>query len=337
MRPEHLGLLSDSLAELARRGSSEVRVLSATSLREGVHRLRLEGATRDTVVVKRLGTRRSDLERRLTDRWLPGVGMDGLGPPRFAMVAEHDGRHVWHVYDDLGPGSLDREDVAEDRILAAMDRLAELHTSFAGHSLLAEPRFAAGDLGAWFYVNSVRDAARCVALLRPPEVRMSASERRARDAVQHLLSRLLEDEPRRVRLLSTAGPETLVHGDLTRANVFVGSAPEGLRACFIDWDHVGVAPAGFDISTHVAHYPPGLRKHVLDHYTRAMAQRGSPFADGLDWPLLMVTFEAGRLANQIIWIAQSILEGSRWGFQQLAWWSRALGATVAASGDGGPG
>ena len=95
---------------------------------------------------------------------------------------------------------------------------------------------------------------------------------------------------------------------------------------------MGVGPAGFDISTHVAYYPPAQRRFVLERYTQAMADRGFPFADDLDWDLLVATFEAGRLANQIIWVARGILEGNGWTFRELAAWRDALAAVVAGDG-----
>ena len=333
LRADQLALLSGPLGTLAADGVSDVVVTSATCLREGVHRLRLVGATRSSVVVKRLRAKRAQLERRVTGRWLPAVGMGALGPPRLATIGEADGRHVWHVYDDLGLRGLDRDDVDSSCLEAAMDALAELHASFAGHGMLPEPRFAAGDLGAYFYANSVRDAARGVDLLRRSAVQVSAEDASVRDAVQAHLSDLLRDEPRRLRLLQEqSGPETLVHGDLTRANVFVLPGPERLHVRLIDWDHVGVGPAGFDISTHVAYYPPAQRRFVLERYTQAMADRGFPFADDLDWDLLVATFEAGRLANQIIWVARGILEGNGWTFRELAAWRDALAAVVAGDG-----
>lgn len=335
---EQLALLAEPLRTVAAPRTSGVRVMAATLLRTGVYQLRLEGADTASVVVKRLGATRAEVEWRLTERWLPAVGMDGLGPPRRATVGEADGRHVWHVYDDLGACGLDRDDVDPSRLEAAMEALADLHAAFAGHAMLPEPRFASGDLGAHFYAHSVRDAARCLDALRPPAVELSAQDASVRDAVRAQLSCLLRDEPSRIRLLQEqAGPETLVHGDLTRANVFVLPGSTRPQVRLIDWDHMGVGPATFDISTHVAHYPPDQRRLVLDRYTTAMADRGFPFADDLDWELLVRTFEAGRLANQIIWIALAILEGSPWGFRRLADWRDALAAVVPGSSDGGSG
>lgn len=328
--PEEFKPLSGALEAMSVDHPSEVRVLSATLLGEGVHRLVLHGATCASLVVKRLRGKRAHLEHRVTDRWLPAVGLGDLGPPRRATIGEAEGEFVWHLYDDLGPCGLDRQDFDLTSVALAMDRLADLHASFAGHPLLAEPRFAAGDLGTHFYVNSVRDAARCVGLLRPTQVPMSAQDERVRNDVLALLFELIDDEPRRVHLLrAQAGPETLVHGDLTRANVFV--LPREPQVCLIDWDHVGVAPAAFDISTHVAHYPLDQRRLVLERYLGAMEERGLPFPHDVDWDLLVATFEAGRLANQLIWMALGIIEGNGWTFRELAAWSEDLAAAVRDS------
>jgi hypothetical protein len=331
--PGALELLAGALGRLEN-GYSGAVVAEAAEIRADVHRIGLAGSVHGSVIAKRIRSKRAQLERRVTDRWLPAAGLDGFGPPRLAAVAEGDGTFVWHLYEDLGPHGLDREGTAEPAVRRAMDRLADLHAGFAGHLMLPEARFAAGDLGAYFYTRSVRDAAATIERLRPPHLRPSKEEAAVRDAVLARLGMLLDDEPRRLELIEQmAGPETLVHGDLTRENVFVvhdGASPSHVR--LIDWDHVGVAPAAFDLSTHVAHYPPAMRKVVLDAYTTAMADRGFPFAYDLDWSLLVSTFEAGRLANQLIWLSIGILEGNGWTFDGLADWARALAASVDPPG-----
>ena len=147
-----LDLLAEALSRLTNGHRRPVEVATATVLREGVHRVELNHS--DRAIVKRLRSKRAQLERRLTDRWLPGAGLDGFGPPRLSTVAEPDGAFVWHVYDDLGTHGLDRAHVDAEVIAQAMGRLADLHARFAGHLLLPEVRFAAGDLG----VTSTRAA-----------------------------------------------------------------------------------------------------------------------------------------------------------------------------------
>lgn len=323
-----LGLLNGPLNTLTGNGH-RVEVAEAVTIRRDVYRLALDGALYPSVVVKRVPSPRSQLEHRVIGRWLPAVGLDGFGPPRLVAVGEPDGRHTWHVYADLGPNGLDRTEVDGDTVAAAMDKVAELHAAFARNAMLPEPRYAACDMGAHYYVKSVRDALRSVALLRPPDVDMSGEDEALRDRLVDLLTRLVDDEADRLWMLQhQAGPETLVHGDLTRANVFVMWESGRRRVRLIDWDRCGVAPAGFDISTHLAYYGEPERQLVLDSYTAAMAARGFPFPTDLDWNLLVSTFEAGRLANQIIWVALGIHEDNGWTFADLSAWQGKLAALV---------
>jgi hypothetical protein len=331
----HPAIWAGLLPLLAADPGRRVAVARQTRLRAGVHRLQITGAVRESIVVKRVRNWKSRLEQLLIDRWLPEARLDGLGPPRLAVLAEPDGRYVWHVYDDLGPWGLDRVDVDESSIKAAMSRVADLHARFAGHAMLPVPRFAAGDLGAYFYSTSLRDAARSVSRLRPPALALSTDEQHIRDGLLEHLHVLLDDEPERVRMIEqAAGPETLLHGDLTRANVFAPPAANGWTVRLIDWDHAGVGPAAFDLTTHLAYYAPAERRRVLDAYTAAMAERGFPFGDDVDWARLQATFEAGRLANQIIWVAICILQHG-WRFDRLADWSRSLATVVDAPGSVG--
>lgn len=329
LTPDQAGLLGRSLGGLAVPGGPAVRVTSETELRKGVHRLVLSGASRPSVVVKRLGGAQADRERWVTGRWLPAAGLADVGPPCLARVSEADGRHVWHVYEDLGANGLNRPDVDPSSLRAAMTRLADLHAWFGDNPMLAEPRFAVGDLGSYFYARSVRDAARCVDQLRSSSSGLTGEESAVLAEMRARFDQLRGEERDRLDVLENgAGPETLLHGDVTRENVFVlpGDGPPTVR--LIDWDHVGVGPAGFDISTHAAYYTGRQRALVLDLYTTAMAERGYAFADDLDWDLLTSTFEVGRLANQLIWIALGILEDNGWTFGHLASWAEAFGVAV---------
>jgi hypothetical protein len=320
-------LLAGPLQGLSVNG--RVEVAEATPIRRNVHRLTLVGASHPHVVVKRLSGPHAELEQMVTRRWLPAVGLDGLGPPRLVAVGDPDGRHAWHVYDDLGPRGLDRRDIDLASLTAAMEKAAELHAAFSRSPVLPEARFAGRDVGVWFYVRSVRDALRAVDQIRAPAVELSAEDEAVRDRVLDLLTQLVDDEPQRVRMLEQqAGPETLVHGDLTRANVFVLDEQGGRRVCLIDWDRCGVAPAAFDISTQLAYHPEPQRRLVLDAYVAAMAERGYHFPSDLDWERLVSTFQAGRLANQVIWVAMSIREGSGWTCEHLKVWRDELAAAV---------
>jgi hypothetical protein len=335
MTDAELRLITDPLSRVCGNGLP-ARIAAVTTIRRDVYRVFLDGSPRTSVVVKCLPSSRSELERKVTGRWLPSVGLEHLGPPRLLAIGDPDGERTWHVYDDLGSHGLDQPDVSSGSIIAAMDRVAALHASFSNSAMLPEPRFAAYDMGVHYYARSVGDALRSVESLVPPAVEMSPEEVATRDAVLELLTRLADDAPRRLHLLMhEAGPETLVHGDLTRANVFV--VPDGDRSLvfLIDWDRCGVAPAGFDISTHLAYYDAPQRQIVLESYTSAMAERGFTFPDDLDWQLLVQTFEAGRLANQIIWVALGIHEANGWSFAELQAWRDELAAVMSPIPAGG--
>ncbi|MGH8968542.1 MAG: phosphotransferase [Actinomycetes bacterium] len=304
---------------LRRQTNGDGQAVAVTELRRGVYRLRFGTGRHDSLVVKRLSGPKASLERRITDRWLPAAGLHGCGPPRVAAAGERGGRHVWHVYADLGEHSLDQPDVDRDRVEAAMSGVAEMHSRFAFHALLPEARFSCGDLGAYFYSRSVRDAIRTLERLGQPMLDPSPERAGIRDGLLELLQQLLDDEVDRVRLMAeTAGPETLLHGDLTPANVFVlPSSRNGGRLRLIDWDHAGVGPAAFDISTQLSYVPPRDRELVLGYYLHAMAERGCPYDACIDWDVVLKTMEAGRLANQVIWLGIQARSGHAWSFAGL--------------------
>lgn len=86
------------------------RVVEVTKLlRSRVFRVVVEvNATRRSLVIKRLSPELAYRERRVLERWLPRIDMDGYGPPLLGSVAEQSGQCVWHVYEDLGPWTLDK-------------------------------------------------------------------------------------------------------------------------------------------------------------------------------------------------------------------------------------
>ncbi|PYV38089.1 MAG: hypothetical protein DMG06_26475 [Acidobacteria bacterium] len=124
-----------------------------------VFRLRFEikGETR-SVVVKRLKPEIAQRNELVAKRWLPAVGLSDCGPPVLGRVADRTGGCVWHVYEDLGPYELDPCQPDRERVKAAIDLMARMHTRFAGHALLGEVRLHGGDLGKHFYETNVCDA-----------------------------------------------------------------------------------------------------------------------------------------------------------------------------------
>ena len=299
------------------------RLLDQQSLKrrtQGVYRLRfaIDGQTR-SVVIKRLEpeiARRNELVAR---RWLPAVGLDGSGPPLLGSVAARSGVCVWHVYDDLGscelgPREIDREPDRE-RLGAAVELIAQMHTRFAGHALLGEVRLRGGDLGIHFYERNVRDAASALRAWQPP-----TAQRALRDRLLVRLDTLLGELPQRAQALAElGGPETLLHGDLWAINVFVIPTASGPCTRLIDWDHVAVGPATYDLSTFLLRFSAPHRPGVLERYREAVARGGWRLPGTQELNLLFETHEYARFANRIIWPAIAlVMDHAEWGVEELA-------------------
>jgi len=312
------GVLREILGGSARADSP----LVLHRLKRRVHRLVVEaGDGVQSLILKRMdaaAARRNELVAR---RWLPAMGLlDGCAP-LLGVAADRAGRHVWHVYEDLGEWRLDAKDRDPRRLEAAVELIARLHLRSAGHPLLSECRQYGGDLGIYYFTSNVRDALRVLEALRPPAVEMSPQQRDLRDRLLRRLRALVEELPMRVRVMEEAGgPEMLLHGDLWTINVFVLPTPEGVRACLIDWDHAGVGLFGYDLSTFLYRFPAGERPWILDRYRGAVEQAGWRLPDGQVLNLLFDTAERARYANRAIWPAVALLRGERaeWGFEELA-------------------
>ncbi len=162
-----------------------------------VFRLRFDanGQTR-SVVIKRLKPEIARRNELVAKRWLPAIGLSETGPPLLGSVAARSGGCVWHVYEDLGQGELDPREPDRERVQAAVELIAQMHTQFAGHALLGEVRLHGGDLGIHFYESNVRDAIYALEALRPSTLNSQPSTSQVRD---RLLERLhkLRDELRR--------------------------------------------------------------------------------------------------------------------------------------------
>ena len=125
-----------------------------------------------------------------------------------------------------------------ERVRAAVELLAQMHTRFAGHALLGEVRLHGGDVGIHFHEATVRDALRALMAWKPQGNGWALRARLLRH-----LNRLNDQLSQRAQALAAfGGPETLLPGDLWTINVFVIPTAGGLRAQLIDWDHAAVGP-----------------------------------------------------------------------------------------------
>jgi hypothetical protein len=289
-------------------------------LAPGVYRLRFTGGRRPgSLVVKRLSPGAARRNELAADRWLPAVGLGGCGPPLLGVAAERSGRHVWHVYEDLGDRALDERAPERGRVEAAVGLIARLHAEFAEHPLLAECRLVGGELGACFYTSSVRDAIRCLGALRAPDIELSAERLGVRDRLLARLHRLAAEGPDRAAALREfGGPETLLHGDLWPKNVLVCPDGAGFRARLIDWDRAGVGPVSYDLSAFLGRFPARERPWVLDLYQEAARPLGVRLPPAAELNRLFETAECARLANCVTWRALGVREGlAEWGFREL--------------------
>ena len=295
-------------------------VLTPLKRKRLVYRLQLEpGPGPRSLILKRDEPARAQLNRLVANRWLPALGMGDHCARLLATAAEREGRWVWNVYEDLGDGNLDGC-TERQCIEAAVDLVGELHIRAAGHPLLPEVRHHGQDLGLPFFVANVGDAIRGLEALpgaaRQPPIEMMAS----RDRLLERLCPLVAGTPRRAAVLrESGGPDTLLHGDLWRANVFVTVVAEGVHGRLIDWDHVGVGPFSYDLSTFLMRFPPAERSWILRRYHQAVSAAGWRLPAERDLNVLFETAEYARFANRAAWAAMAWLnEGAEWVPVELA-------------------
>jgi aminoglycoside phosphotransferase (APT) family kinase protein len=310
----------------ARRSTSD-QSMHLERLKREVYRLRVGGAPGHTLVLKRLSPSVAQTDRLVAVRWLPAIGLGDRCPRLLGVAAQRAGQWVWHVYEDLGGEHLGGRREPE-RVEAAVDLLVELHARGANNRILPEVRWRAGDLGAHFFTANLRDALTALEAVTPFRGEGGEQFAASRSRLLDHLSRLLEDAPRRVRIMAEAGrPHTLLHGDLWPKNVFVSMAGETPRACLIDWDHVGAGPCTYDLSTFLYRSDPEERPWILQRYREGMARAGWPLAGNEELNLLFHTAEAARCAHCILFDAMAVLnEGARWGIEELMEYERWLEA-----------
>jgi hypothetical protein len=309
---------------LARYGSSARLVGEQKLLRSRVYRLRfvVDGQPR-SVIAKRFQPDRALRERVALTRWLPAAGLGAHVPALLGTAAESTGHWIWHVYEDLGDWGLDRGPFDPARIEAAIDLIARFHVRFAGHRLLGEIRSSGGNLGAGFFSACVHDAATALRAVCPPTVDLSPEHWALRDRLLRRLEVLEQERHVRTVTMAEAGAvETLLHGDLWSCNVMV-LPPDGggLRPVrIIDWDHAGVGPIVYDLSTLLTQFDLEKRPMVLDLYRAAVAREVRwqlPDNDRLNH--LFETCEYARLANALLWPAIAASEPSpAWAFEDMA-------------------
>lgn len=297
------------------------RLTGNSKLGNGVYRLQVgvNGAVQ-SVVVKCLDPDIAERNRLVAERWLPSIGLAECVPPLRGAAAERSGRCVWHIYEDLGDWGLVGRNPDRASVKAVVEVVARIHARSTGHPLLGECRLWGCDFGPHFFAASVRDAIRSLEALRPPKLRLALELSALRDRLLRKLYGLLEEEAIRTGLLNElGGRETLLHGDLWPKNTMAIPTEAGLQVRLIDWDHAGIGPVGYDLSTFLSRFSASDREWILELYRHAPETPEWRILSFSDLNLLFETNEYARLANSVIWPAIAAWETqAEWAFERLA-------------------
>jgi hypothetical protein len=280
----------------------------------------LTGREMPSFIAKRLDPVRGHRNQLVVKRWLPAIGMGDSVPALLYQLPSADGNEIWHAYADLGDSCLEPADPEPAALEAATRLIAELHTRFARHPLLAECRLHGLDLGINFFSSNLRDAVRALRSLKARE-KLSDSWAHILRPLEAHLDLLLEEQEARVGAAQGAAMmETFLHGDLWPSNALIGRSGQSPipLARLIDWDHCGVGTVTYDLSTFLLRLPIGSRDSVLELYREIVAAHGFELPPKGMLNSLFDTCERGRLANRVIWPCLAALDGERaWALKEL--------------------
>ncbi len=316
-------------------GGAEARLVSQRRLKRSVHRLCFEtGAGTESVIAKQLSARRAEVNRLVAERWLPAAGIGWASPQVRGALPDPEGG-TWQLYEDLGGRPLDSAGCDARGVKPVVELLAELHASFADHPLLDEAREAGEELGMAFFEREVGRCIHIVESIGSAGSPLDDEGAALRERLLERLGRLHDERGERARALADGGgPDTLLHGDLWPTNVLLLKRNGGLEARLIDWDHAGVGPLAYDLSTLLYRLPPQHRSGVLTAYRKAAGRRGLRLPPDQSLERLFETAECARYACCLADAALGAAAGERWGFQQMAeieTWFAGLEPVLAAS------
>lgn len=331
--------LLELVQELLGGASGEGRLLKQERLQKrNVYRLtwEIDGGIR-TFVIKQFTPKSSRIELKAITQWLPVVNLASIAPRLLGTAPETTTDYIWHVYEDFGDYAMDQSlaknalelqkdhgflkplkiSPEKDHMKAIVRTVANLHEKFQGHDLLNKCRQESTGLGSDFLQDNVHDAIDALESLQPGNMQLLKKHVDLRDNLLDKLYKLRESLAWRSDLLKdSGGPDTLLHGDLGVKNAFVIKTKGGLAGKLIDWDHVGVGPVSYDLSTFLMQLPGEDRLSVLDLYKKA--RRNINWPGWKEWNLLFETHEYARLANCVKWPAIATVENfAEWAFDDL--------------------
>ena len=303
--------LLEALRTVARDAGVDEWTSELTPLKRRVYRLHLNESRAHSVILKRSEPAIAQLNRLVAERWLPALRLGDHCAALLATVADRQGRWFWQIYEDLGLDTLERQS-DRPRVGATTDLIAELHGRGAGQALLPEVRQHGKDLGLAFFAGNVGDAIRGLERLGGEET--PGELRSLGDRLLRRMYPLAVDMPNRAQVLKDAGgPDTILHGDLWRHNAFATVAAGAVHVQLIDWDHVGVGPLAYDLSTFLMRFPSAERPWILDRYRQRLSLAGVRLPSEHELNVLFETAECARFANRVSFAAMAWLhEGADW-------------------------
>jgi hypothetical protein len=297
----------------------KAQLLLHEPLKKSVHRLRFEIASgTSSVVVKRLSPGTARVNELLAERWLPAVGLARACPAVRGFVQERSGPKVWHIYEDVGGSGLDDCSTDPARVAPVVELVVDLHTRFAGHALLPQFRRQGGELGIGFFSKHVARSIKALKSIGSEGAGLSRRQAELRSRLLARVERLHEERDERVSLLEQyGGPDTLLHGDLWLSNALVAQRDDGFKATLIDWDHAGMGPITYDLSTFLYRLAPEHRDWILKLYREAATGRGWELPDDSILNVLCETAESARYACNLGDAALAAARGEWWGFPMM--------------------
>jgi hypothetical protein len=301
---------------------SATHVAALWKLKTNVYRVDLESTTGvRSLVLKSCNLVLARRNMLVATRWLPTIGLSDGAARLLGSAGDARGERIWLIYEDLGNATLEVTSADPCHVDAAVDLLVRLHLCSADHPLLPECRYHSTDLGMAYLTANVDDAVRGLEKLRGPHVELTSQQVETRDRLLLHLRLLRDSLPTRVEhLREYGGPDVLLHGDPWTTNVFVTDEPNGPRARLVDWDHVGVGPAAYDLSALLLRFPAERRPAMLERYRSGIRAGGGWALPGV-WQVnaLCETVEFARYANRAVWPSIAILvDGAAWAFEEMA-------------------
>ena len=202
-------------------------------------------------------------------------------PPRFVLALEFVPGDRLHWCD-------------QDSLVAAAAWLGRMQAYFLRHPMRSGPSPFLTRHDSEFFRSYAARATRAVSEVFPS-----------------LGGRLAEDVAGYDRFIAimTRGPVTLVHGSFRKSHVLVGTVPDGIRVCPIDWEQAALGSPLYDLAFITDGCDPLLLKRMCGAYRDALAMHGAPPPDEEEMQRLLPCFHLHK-------ILLALSRSKDWGYKE---------------------